>query len=46
MLAAKSSLAIRVDAIGEDVTSELGIQHRAQLEMRLKSLEEGYVSKN
>ena len=44
MLAAKSSLALRVDALGEDSSAELGIQHRANLEMRLKALEEGYVS--
>ncbi|XP_064646366.1 nucleolar protein 58-like [Lineus longissimus] len=41
MLAAKTSLAIRVDALGEDVNSELGIEHRAKLESRLRYLEEG-----
>ena len=45
MLAAKASLALRVDALGEDVTADLGIEHRARLEIRLKSLEEGFVSK-
>jgi nucleolar protein 58 len=40
MLAAKASLAIRVDALGEDVTSEMGIEHRAKLEKRLRQLEE------
>ena len=44
MLAAKASLGIRVDALGEDVSAELGIEHRGQLEARLKALEEGYVS--
>ena len=44
MLAAKTSLAIRVDALGEDVGNELGIEHRAKLEKRLRSLEEGGVS--
>lgn len=41
MLAAKSALGCRVDALGEDVTNELGIEHRARLEQRLKVLEEG-----
>ena len=44
MLAAKASLGLRVDALGEDVTAELGVEHRARLETRLKALEEGYVS--
>ncbi|XP_064598123.1 nucleolar protein 58-like [Liolophura sinensis] len=41
MLAAKTSLAVRVDALGEETNTELGIEHRAKLEMRLKSLEDG-----
>lgn len=44
-LAAKASLATRVDAFGEDVTMELGTQHRVKLELRLKMLEEGNLSK-
>ncbi|XP_058058023.1 nucleolar protein 58 isoform X1 [Anopheles bellator] len=40
-LAAKASLATRVDAFGDDVTMELGIGHRAKLETRLRMLEEG-----
>lgn len=44
MLAAKASLAVRVDALGEDCGSVLGIDHRAKLENRLKSLEAGVVS--
>ena len=44
MLAGKASLGIRVDALGEDVNAELGIEHKATLEARLKSLEEGFVS--
>ena len=40
MLAAKASLAIRVDALAEDANSELGIEHRARLETQLKNLEE------
>ncbi|KAK3083373.1 hypothetical protein FSP39_020995 [Pinctada imbricata] len=41
MLAAKSSLAIRVDALGEETNAELGLEHKAKLERRLKHLEEG-----
>ena len=44
MLAAKASLAIRVDALGEDSSTEMGIEARAKLEARLRSLEEGGVS--
>ena len=44
MLAAKAALAIRVDALGEDVNSEHGYEHRAKLESRMKQLEEGFVS--
>ena len=44
MLAAKAALAIRVDALGEDVNSDLGLEHRAKLESRMKMLEEGFVS--
>uniref|UniRef100_A0A8W7Q322 Nucleolar protein 58 n=1 Tax=Anopheles coluzzii TaxID=1518534 RepID=A0A8W7Q322_ANOCL len=40
-LAAKASLATRVDAFGDDVTMQLGIDHRAKLETRLRMLEEG-----
>lgn len=40
-LAAKASLATRVDAFGEDVTFELGTEHRVKLENRLRLLEEG-----
>ncbi|KAI0217759.1 Nucleolar protein 58 [Lamellibrachia satsuma] len=41
MLAAKASLAIRVDALGEDTGCEMGIDHRAKLEARLRHLEDG-----
>lgn len=44
-LAAKASLATRVDAFGEDVSMELGTEHRAKLEMRLRLLEEGNMSR-
>ena len=43
MLACKASLAIRVDALGEGVGSEMGIDHRAKLESRLRTLEDGQV---
>ncbi|XP_075229062.1 nop5 ribonucleoprotein [Lycorma delicatula] len=42
MLAAKASLATRVDALGEGTpTIDLGTEHRAKLEARLRVLEEG-----
>lgn len=40
-LAAKASLATRLDAFGEDVQYELGVEHKAKLETRLQLLEEG-----
>lgn len=43
MLAGKAALACRVDALGEDTSNELGIEHRAKLEIRLKELEEGTI---
>ena len=43
MLAAKSALAIRVDALGEETNTELGLEHKAKLERRLRQLEEGKV---
>lgn len=45
MLAAKASLATRVDALGDEASNELGIEHRATLEARLKFLEEGGMRK-
>ena len=45
MLAAKASLAIRVDALGEDVGTDMGIEHRAKLERRLREIEEGKVGR-
>lgn len=41
MLAAKAALATRVDALGEDVSFELGAEHKVRLEARLRLLEEG-----
>ncbi|XP_015602467.1 nucleolar protein 58 [Cephus cinctus] len=45
MLAAKASLATRVDALGEDSTFDLGIEHKAKLEARLRVLEDGNLRK-
>lgn len=45
MLASKSALACRVDALGESLGNELGVEHKAKLEARLKMLEEGRVRK-
>lgn len=44
-LAAKASLATRVDAFGEDVTMELGAAHKVKLEARLRLLEDGNLRK-
>lgn len=44
-LAAKASLATRVDAFGEEATFDLGTEHRARLETRLRILEEGNFKK-
>ncbi|XP_071822333.1 nucleolar protein 58-like [Apostichopus japonicus] len=40
MLAAKCSLAVRYDALGEDGSAEVGLEARAKLEARLRQLEE------
>jgi len=45
MLAAKVSLAVRVDALGEDGNTTLGIDHLAKLQHNLKNLEEGATRK-
>lgn len=41
MLAAKASLATRVDALGDEPTNALGTEHRARLETKLRMLEDG-----
>ncbi|KAF0290149.1 Nucleolar protein 58 [Amphibalanus amphitrite] len=43
MLATKAALACRVDALGEEAeaSAQLGVEHRARLEARLRALEEG-----
>ncbi|KAK2576303.1 hypothetical protein KPH14_005668 [Odynerus spinipes] len=45
MLAAKASLATRVDALGEEVNFDFGLEHKAKLESRLRVLEEGNLRK-
>ncbi|XP_051997478.1 nucleolar protein 58-like [Xyrauchen texanus] len=40
MLAAKTALAIRYDALGEDTNAEMGVENRAKLEARLRYMEE------
>merc|ERR1711881_476707 len=44
MLAAKAALATRVDALGEETNTDLGIEHRAKVETRIRQLEGGQVS--
>lgn len=43
MLAAKASLATRVDALGDTTSFELGAEHKVKLEARLRVLEEGNI---
>ncbi|XP_028393169.1 nucleolar protein 58-like [Dendronephthya gigantea] len=45
MLAAKASLAARVDALGEDSNVELGMEIRAKVESRVRALEDGQLKK-
>lgn len=45
MLAAKTALAARVDALGEEATCSMGTEHRAYLEARLKMLEQGDIKR-
>jgi len=45
MLAAKASLATRVDALGEETNTDLGIEHRAKVESRIRQLEGGATTK-
>ena len=45
MLAAKVALSVRYDALGEEINADLGIDHRATLETRLKQLEEGNLKR-
>merc|ERR1712029_674879 len=45
MLAAKAALATRVDALGEETNTDLGIEHRAKVESRIRQLETGQTTK-
>merc|ERR1712150_334927 len=45
MLAAKASLACRVDALGEETNTDFGIEHRAKVESRIRQLEGGEITK-
>ena len=45
MLAAKSAIAIRVDALKEDVDGKLGVELRSKVEYRLRQLETGMAFK-
>ncbi len=47
MLAAKSALATRVDALGEgaEQSAEMGVENRAKLEARIRALEGGHTYK-
>lgn len=43
MLAAKTSLAARVDALGEEVKPSIGIEGRAKVEARLRECEQQHL---
>jgi len=45
MLAAKAALACRVDALGDETNTDLGIEHRAKVEARIRQLEGGVATK-
>merc|ERR1711994_1149331 len=45
MLAAKAALACRVDALGEETNTDMGVDHRAKVESRIRQLEGGEVTK-
>merc|ERR1712045_102513 len=44
MFAAKAAIATRVDALGEETNTDLGIEHRAKVESRVRQLEGGAVA--
>ena len=44
MLAAKTALTIRYDALGENTSAEMGAENRLKVETRLRQLEEKGVS--
>ena len=43
MLAAKASLCVRVDALGEGEEADIGVESRAKVEKRLQELEQTKV---
>ena len=43
LLAAKTSLCVRVDALGEDSSTDIGISSRAKVEERLQEYEQDKV---
>ena len=43
MLAAKASLCVRVDALGEETTATIGVASRAKVEERLRQYEQAKV---
>ncbi len=43
MLAAKTSLCVRVDALGEESTSSIGLDSRAKVEQRVQLCEQEKV---
>lgn len=43
MLAAKAALACRYDALGEETTTEMGIENRSKLASRISMLESGFT---
>merc|ERR1719219_2836623 len=45
MLAAKAAIATRVDALAEETNTDLGIEHRAKVETRIRQLEGGQVAR-
>merc|ERR1719369_2045878 len=45
MLAAKAALACRVDALGEETKTDLGVEHRLKVETRIRQLEGGATTR-
>ena len=38
-------LFFRVDALGEETNTDMGIEHRAKVESRIKQLESGHINR-
>lgn len=45
MLAAKAALACRVDALGEETNTDMGLEHRSKVEARIRQLESGTTTR-